>query len=280
MAVKIVTDSVSDITPEMAKELGITVVPLYVRFGDKVYRDRIEMSTEQFYQRLVSETAGPSTTQPTPNDFATIYTKLGKESEDILVIVLSKKLSGTYESALAAKKMVDKKLRITVIDSEMAVMGLGLIVIAAAKAAKNGATLDELTRITQQSMKRVHPIMYFDTLKFLAKGGRIGKAQGLLGALLSFKPILTMKDGEVSPVTRVRSRNAGLEYLYNHAAAFTKVEEMAVEYATTPEDADQLIKRLSSIFPKVTIYKSTIGSVVGTYAGPGVVAVTVLEAEK
>ena len=122
--------------------------------------------------------------------------------------------------------------------------------------------------------------MYFDTLKFLAKGGRIGKAQGLLGALLSFKPILTMKDGEVSPVTRVRSRNAGLEYLYNHAAAFTKVEKMAVEYATTPEDADQLIKRLSSIFPKVTIYKSTIGSVVGTYAGPGVVAVTVLEAEK
>ncbi len=280
MAVKIITDSVSDITPEMAQGLGITVVPLYVRFGDKVYRDRIEMSTEEFYQRLVSETAGPSTTQPTPNDFATIYTKLGKESQDILVIVLSKKLSGTYESALAAKKMVDKKRRITAIDSETCVMGLGLVVIAAAKAAKKGATLDELTRITQKAMQQVHPIMYFDTLKFLAKGGRIGKAQSLLGALLSFKPILTVKDGEVSPVTRVRSRTAGMDYLYNHAASFHNIAELAVEYATTPEDADRLIERLGSIYPKERIYRSTVGSVVGTYAGPGVVAVTILEAEK
>src|SRR5512142_3436355 len=109
MAVKIVTDSVSDITPEMAKQLGVTVVPLYVRFGDKVYKDRLEMSTEEFYQRLVSDGASPSTTQPTPKDFADTYSRLAKETDDLLVIVLSKKLSGTYESALAAKKMVENK---------------------------------------------------------------------------------------------------------------------------------------------------------------------------
>ncbi len=280
MAVKIVTDSVSDITPEMAKSLGITVIPLYVRFGDKVYKDRIEMSSEDFYKKLVSESTGPSTTQPTPKDFTDLYNKLARETDEILVIVLSKKMSGTYDSALAGKKEADKKLKITVIDSEQVIMGSGLLAIAASKAAKKGATLDELTRLTQQAMERVHPVMYLDTLKFLAKGGRIGKAKGLVGGLLSFKPILTIKDGEVSPLTRVRARSAGIEYLYNYVAGFSKVQELAVEYATTPEDADALIERLSAICPKDRIYKSTIGPVVGTYTGPGVISVTVLEGEK
>ncbi len=129
-------------------------------------------------------------------------------------------------------------------------------------------------------MTRSHLIAYFDTLKYLAKGGRIGKAQGLLGAVLSIKPILTVKNGEMSPLTRLRSRAAGMDYLYNFVAGFSRIEGLAVEHATTPDDADRLVERLGSLFPKERIYRSTISPVVGTYAGPGAMAVSVLEAEK
>ena len=280
MTVKIITDSLSDITSDLAEELGITVVPLYVRFGEEVYRDRIEITTEEFYHRLVHDAAFPSTTQPTPADFLGVYQKLAETADEILVVTLSKKLSGTYESALQATKLFEGKSRIEVIDSQTVAMGLGLIVIAAAKALQAGAKLDELADLVRGAMPRSHLTAYFDTLKYLAKGGRIGKAQGLMGAMLSIKPILTVKDGEMSPVTKLRSRAAGMDYLYNVVADFSNIEELAVEYCTTPDDADALVERLGSLHPKERIYKSTLSPVVGTYAGPDALAVTVLEAEK
>jgi len=280
MAVKIVTDSLSDITGDLAQELGVTVVPLYVRFGEEVYRDRVEMTTDEFYHRLVHDAAFPTTTQPPPGDFVGVYNKLAKETDEILVIVVSSKLSGTYQSALQAKSMVEGKCRIEVIDSQTIVMGLGLIVISAAKAAQAGANLDELADLVHKAMPRSHAIMSFDTLKYLAKGGRIGKAQSFLGSILSVKPILTIRDGEVHPVTRVRSRAAGVDYLYNSAASYSHIEELAVEYATTPDEADDLVERLNSVFPKERIYRSTVSPVLGTHAGPHVLSVSVLEAEK
>ncbi|MFC2033514.1 DegV family protein [Chloroflexota bacterium] len=280
MAVKIVTDSLSDITGDLIDELGVSVVPVYVRFGEEVYKDRVEMTTEQFYHRLVHGNVLPTTTQPTPNDFAAVYQRLAKETGEILVITLSNKLSGTYQSAVQAKSMVECKCRIEVIDSMSVAMGLGLIVIKAAKAVKAGVGLDELITLVNGATTRAQPVMIFDTLKYLAKGGRIGKAQGLLGAMLSVKPILTMRDGEVSPVTRVRSRTAGMDYLYNFTAGISQLDELAVEHATTPDDAEQLIERLSAIFPKERIYRSTVSPVLGTYMGPSVLSVSVLAAEK
>jgi len=280
MAVKIVTDSLSDITGDLAQEMGVTVVPLYVRFGEEVYRDRLEMTTDEFYHRLVHNATFPTTTQPSPGDFVGVYEKLAKESDEILVIVVSSKLSGTYQSALQAKSMVEGKCRIEVIDSQTIVMGLGLIVISVAKAAQAGAKLDELADLVHKAMPRSHAIMSFDTLKYLAKGGRIGKAQSFLGSILSVKPILTIRDGEVHPVTRVRSRAAGIDYLYNFVAGFSNIEELAVEHATTPGEADELVKRLNSVFPKERIYRSTVSPVLGTHTGPHVLSVSVLEAEK
>lgn len=279
MAVKIVTDSLSDITSDLAQGLGITVVPLTVSFGKESFLDRVTMTTDEFYYRLTHDPNWPITTQPPPGDFINIYNKLAEETDEILVITLSSKLSGTYQSALAAKGMMEKECRIEVIDSLTVAMGLGLIVIAAARAAQTGANLDEVADLVRRAMPRSHLFAYFDTLKYLAKGGRIGKAQGLLGAMLSIKPILTVKDGEMSPLTRLRSKTAGMDYLYNFAASFPHVEELAVEHATTPDDADRLVERLSSVFPKERIYRSTISPVVGTYAGPGAMALTVLEAE-
>ncbi len=280
MAVKIVTDTLSDITSDLADKLGVTVVPLYVRFGEKIYRDRVEITSEEFYRRLVSESTLPSTTQPTPHDFIEVYERLARETDEILVIVVSSKLSGTYSSAMQARQTISGKCRIEVIDSLTVAMGEGLITIAAAKAVKAGANLDEAADLTRRAATRSHLVAYFDTLKYLAKGGRIGKAQGLLGSMLSVKPILTVREGEMAPMTRVRSLNAGLDYLYNFAAGFSKIEGLALEHATTPDVADQLVERLGAIVPKKSIYRSVISPVIGTYSGPNALALTVLEAEK
>ena len=280
MTAKIVTDSLSDITSDVAEGLGITVVPLTVFFGRESFLDRVTITTDEFYRRPIHGTVWPTTTQPPPGDFVNVYNKLAEETDEILVVTLSARISGTYESALNAKSLVEKKCQIEVIDSRTVAMGLGLIVIAAAKAAQSGAKLDELTDLVRRAMTRSHLIMYFDTLKYLAKGGRIGKAQGLLGSLLSVKPILTMKDGEVAPLTRGRSLGAGMDYLYNFVAGFSNIEELAVEHATTPDEAEKMVERLGSVFPKERIYRSTVSPVLGTYGGPGAMAVTVLEAEK
>jgi len=279
MTVKIITDTLSDITGDLAGELGITVVPLYVRFGEEIYRDRVEITTEEFYRRLIIEPTLPSTTQPTPNDFTEVYKNLAKETDEILVIVVSSKLSGTYQSAMQAKDTFEGKCRIEIIDSLSVAMGQGLIVIAAAKAVKAGANLDEVADMARRAVSRSHLIAYFDTLKYLAKGGRIGKASNLLGSVLSVKPILTIRDGEMAPLTRVRSLNAGLDYMYNVAAGFSNIEGLAVEHGTTPDDADKLVERLGSIYPKERIYRAVISPVVGTYAGPNALALTFLEAE-
>jgi DegV family protein with EDD domain len=280
MAVKIVTDTLSDIDGDLIKELGVTVVPLYVRFGETVYKDRVEITAEEFYRRLVSEPNLPSTTQPTPNDFFEIYESLAKETDEILVIVVSSKLSGTYQSATQAVEMMGGKCRIEVIDSLNVAMGMGLMVISAVNAVKAGANLDKAAELVRKAVPRSHLIAYFDTLKYLAKGGRIGKASGLLGSMLSVKPILTVKDGEMSPLTRVRSLNAGLDYFCNFAASYSNIEGMAVEHATTPDDADKLVERLGEIYPKERIRRAVISPVVGTHSGPNALALTVLEGDK
>lgn len=279
MTVKIVTDTLSDITSDLAEEMGLTVVPLYVRFGDEIFKDRVEITSEEFYRRLVYEDILPSTTQPTPHDFITVYEELAKETDEILVIVVSSKLSGTYQSATQAIDMIKSNCKINVVDSLKVAMAEGLIVLSAANAVKNGAGLDDATEYARKAVSRSHLVAYFDTLKYLAKGGRIGKAQGLLGSMLSVKPILTIKDGEMAPLTRVRSLNGGFDHLYSVLANAGKLESLAVEHATTPDDADKLVERFSSIYPKDDIYRSVISPVIGTYAGPNALAVSYLTAE-
>ena len=279
MAVKIVTDSLSDITSDIAEEMGITVIPLTVFFGHESYLDRITISTDEFYHRLVHGTIWPTTTQPPPHDFTNAYNELTKETDEILVITLSSKLSGTYQSALGGIEAVEKKCRIEVIDSETVAMALGLIAISAAKKAQTGVSLDEMVDFVHRAKERCHFIAYFDTLKYLAKGGRIGKAQGLLGSVLSVKPILTTKEGEMSPLTRVRSMNAGLDYLCNAVSEFKNIELAAIEHSTSQEGADTVYNHLCESLPKDCIYRSTVSPVLGVYGGPNAVALSVLASE-
>jgi len=279
--VKIITDSTSDITRDLARSLGVTVVPLTVFFGKESFLDRVEMSTEEFYKRLVGDIF-PTTTQPSPGVFAEVYNQLAEETSELLVLVISSKLSGTYQSAINATSMIKKKgVKIEVIDSRNTAMALGLLTIKAAEMAAAGASLEQVAAAVRENIARVQPVMYFETLKYLAKGGRVGKAQGLVGSLLSIKPIVTLDDGEVAPLVRVRSKKAGLDYLYNFVAGNAgNIEGLAVEHATSPEDADALVERLAALFPKEKIVRSTVSPVLGTYMGPNVVGVFLLRGNK
>jgi DegV family protein with EDD domain len=280
MAVKIVTDSLSDLTKEHITDLPITVIPLTVLFGHETYLDRVTITTEEFYRRLISGPNLPTSTQPAPADFAGAYDKLASETNEILSITLSSKLSGTYQSAKAGVDlMTSRKCRVEVIDSKTVAGGLGLVVLAAASRAKKGMNLDKLIDFVTKALTRSHFVAYFDTLKYLAKGGRIGKAAGLLGSVLSFKPILTVKDGEMSPVTRLRSRAAGIEYMHNFIETYKNIESVSIEHSTDTEAADALAKKFVENHPKIPVMRSAVSPVLGVYGGPNAIAVTVLEAE-
>ena len=206
MTVKIVTDSTSDLTPEMADKWRITVVPLYVKFGTDTYRDGVDLMTDEFYRRLSQSKLLPTTSTLSSGTFAEVYDRLAGEAEEILVITLSSKYSATYEAAVQGKDMRRSKCHLEVIDSRFSISALGLICISAAKAALAGANLDEVADVVRRNMRRVDLRIAFDTLEYLKRGGRIGTAQALLGSMLKINPILTIKDGYTEAVARTHSR--------------------------------------------------------------------------
>jgi len=274
--VAIVTDSVADLPPQVAEELGITVVPLVVRFGTELYRDGLDLDPDQFYGKLKTSRALPATSVPPPAAFADAYNKLAEKTNEIVVVCLSSKLSATYQVALQAVGLLKRRCRIEVLDSQWAVMAQGFIAIAAARAARSGASLDEVLDVARHTMRRVDMVAAFDTLEYLERGGRIGKAQAFLGSLLKVNPIICMKNGEVHPLARERSRARAIDYVYNFVANFGNVEGLAVEYATDSDEADKLVQRLHSKYPQVSIYLTRTSPVIGTHTGPGLIVVSVL----
>lgn len=276
MPVKVVTDSVADLPSQVVEELGITVIPLNVRFGEKVYRDGIDLTTEQFYQELTSSKVMPVTSVPSPLTFTTAYDKLAEETDEILAIMLSSKLSATHEVAVQSIGLMKRSCRVEVIDSGWAVMAQGFLVMAAARAVLAGAKLDELIEIVRANIPRVDMRAAFDTLEYLRRGGRIGAAQALLGAALRIHPIITIRNGLVEPAGKARSRARAIEHLYQFVAGYNRIEEMAVEEAACPEDADLLVERLGNLFPRERIYRTKTTPVIGTHTGPGLLLVAVM----
>jgi DegV family protein with EDD domain len=267
---------VADLPPEVADELGITVVPLVVRFGTDLYRDGLDLSPDQFYDRLRTSKALPATSVPPPAAFADAYNKLAEKTNEIVVVGLTSKLSATYQVALQAIGLMKRRCRVEVLDSQWAIMAQGFIAIAAAKAARAGASLDEVLDVARHTMHRVDMCAAFDTLEYLERGGRIGKAQALLGSLLKVNPIIGMKDGEVRPLARERSRAKTIDRLYDFITSFSNVEQLAVEYATDSNEANRLVRRLHSKYPQIPIYLSRTSPVIGTHTGPGLIVVSVL----
>jgi DegV family protein with EDD domain len=280
MTVRVVTDSMADLPLDIIKELNITVIPVNVLFGTESFRDGVDLTTEQFYTRLVASKNLPTTAVPSLGTFIETYENLGKETDEILVVTISHKLSGTFETASRAAEMVKSKKRIKVIDSLHVIMAEGLLAIQAAQAAKSGASMDEIVKLVENNIRRTEERMAFDTLEYLKRGGRIGAGQAFLGSILKLNPILGLKDGEVFPISRERSRTKAMESLYNYISSYSDIDAIAVEDATTPDDANALAERIKARFPDKPIYRSKVGAVMGTHVGPSIIAVSVIGDKK
>jgi len=277
MTVKIVTDSTADLPPQLAQQLGITVVPVYVRFGEKVYRDGVDVSQDEFYQKLLESPVHPTTSQPSPSDFANVYSKLSTETDEIVSIQVTSKLSGTYNSALQGRELARAGCRIEVIDSLSVTMGLGLIAMAAARLAEAGEGLQMVMEEIRQAIPNIRLLGVFDTLKYLLRGGRIGRAKALLGSMLNVKPLITMRDGELFPTGQVRTRSKGIERLFDLVKNTLNIQELAIVHSTTPDEADSLRERIGSIFDKKRIHIARLGPALGVHSGPGTLILALRE---
>jgi DegV family protein with EDD domain len=280
MPVRVVTDSTADLPRHVAEELGISVVPLLVLFGEKAYRDGVDLTSEQFFERLTQSRVLPTTSQPSVGAFQEAYGKLARETKEIVSIHISSRASGTYEAARSARETITKGPRIELVDSLSASMGVGIIAAAAARAAKAGASLDEVTSLARGMVPRVHVFALLETLEYLRRGGRIGRATAFLGGVLSLKPILRIHDGEVHPVSRVRTRRKAIDKMLELAMAYESIGEAAVMHGTTPEDAEALARRVTERLPGVPVHTGHIGPVIGVHGGPGIIGIIVLEGER
>jgi DegV family protein with EDD domain len=276
MSIRVLTDSVADLPAEIVRRLAIEVVPLLVRFGAEEYRDGVDLSTEEFYRLLRQRQEFPVTSTPSPASYAEVYDRLAEQADELLVVALSSGLSGTYQAALQGRELMRCRARVEVLDSRTAAIREGCAAMRAAEAVRDGASLDEAREAARRAAARADMLCTFDTLEYLRRGGRIGAAAAFLGSLLKVHPLLTLRDGVVAPAGRTRSRAAAADRLFEFAAGFQRIEELAVEYTACPEEAEALLERLSSLHPRERIILSKMTPVIGAHTGPGLLLVGVL----
>ncbi|BAS27451.1 DegV family protein [Limnochorda pilosa] len=274
----VVTDSGSDLPADLARELGIRVVPLSIHFGEETFLDGVTLDGPSFYKRLVEDRQHPPhTTQPTPGAFHEAYGALREQGvRQVLSVHLSSKLSGTIQSAALARGEFDD-MEILLVDSLSASMGIGFLALEGARMAREGRSLAEAAEHLETVRNRLQIVFAVDTLEYLARNGRIGRAQSLLGGLLSIKPVLAVVDGEIAPVERTRGKNRALqelvrrtvEYLGDRPARVAVIHSQAEEAATIRAQLEERC-RLEDV--QVTL----LGPTIGTHAGPGTVGVVAL----
>jgi DegV family protein with EDD domain len=280
MTVKVVTDSICDMPPGLAQELDITMVPVYVIFGQKAYRDRVDISEDEFYHKLLYGSVYPTTSVPSPQDFADAYNKLARETDEIISIHAGSRLSGILNSALSGTQLVSKKCRIEVLDSKSISIGLGLSVMAAAREAQSGSDLEQVTEFARRVILQIHNRSMADTLKYAVRSGRLNRAYGLIGTALGVKPILGLRDGEPFLAGVARTRARALQRMYEFAASFPRVQEIALGYTTGYDDAKTLAQRLKTTFPEIQVYLTRVCPGVVIYGGPGSLGMAVREGER
>lgn len=276
---QIVTDSLSDIPAETVQSLGITVVPLYVVFGEETFRDKVDISPDEFYGRLTDSKVFPRTSQPSPADFVAVYREAIQRGP-VLSLHGSSKVSGTYNSATIARTEILNETpdaQIEVVDTQLVAMGQGNLVTEVAQRVQEGASSEEAASLARTMSVQTQTIFVLDTLEYLVRGGRIGRAQGFIGGLLNVKPLLQIRDGEVHPLERVRTKRRAIERLLQIALAQRgNVESAVVATSTDLETAQTVSERLKEglELPDVPVFR--IGPVVGTYSGPGCVGIALV----
>jgi DegV family protein with EDD domain len=265
---------------EFAHALGISVVPLSVIFGEEVFREGVEISPDLFYDKLINGKEMPTTSAPSVGDFLEVYEPLLKETDEIVSVHISSKLSATYDNACqAAEFLADRGAKIDVVDSRVVSLGLTFVVQAAAKAAREGGGVDQVRAAAERVIERVRIYILLDTLEYVRRGGRIGRARAFLGGMLRVKPMLALRDGEVHPHERVRTKRRALDRLFQIVTSYPNVREVAIGYSTNPQDAHDFQQRMAEVMPHVNIWTARFGPVIGTHGGPGVLGLGLLEGE-
>ena len=276
MTIHLVTDSTSDIPPSDARALGISVVPLVVRFGNEQFHDGVDIDPDAFYAKLEHTDVHPTTSQPSPEDFATLFrTLLADPADHVVGLHISSKLSGTLQSAHLAAQEFDAA-RVHLVDTESVSGGLQLLVHAALDDIKAGADAATVAAKTLDRRARMTILFLLDTLTYLQRGGRIGRAQAFVGGLLNVKPLLTVTGGEVHPLARVRSRSKGIAMIVDEVRRRAPLRSIAAFHADAPDFVREVEAGIAAAAPGLTAMRGRIGPVVGAYSGPGCVGVACL----
>ncbi len=274
--VLVVTDSTSDIPAQLAERLGIEVVPLTISFDDESFKDGIDLTPAEFISRLKDAPNLPKTSQPAVTEFEAVFRRAKERGQDIVCITISADLSGTHNAARLAADLVDPE-RIRIVDSRATTMQLGWVAVAAARLARGGANLDQVAEAATAAISRVKMYAVLQTLDYVYKGGRIGRAQQLVGSALGIKPILGVVDGIVTPVERIRTWRKAIA---RAADLITPTPtDIIVVHSDNLADAQMLATSLSRAYPEATMEITFVGATITTYAGPGAIGVAALYPE-
>lgn len=270
--VKIVTDSTADIPADMATRLGITVIPSYVVFGTETYLDGVELTKQQFYEKLAATRMIPTTATPPPGAYEDAYRQLAKETDEIVSIHLAAGLSALYSSAALAAKSISEA-RVTVVDSGQLTMGYGWIAIIAAEAAQRGANHEQIVTLVEGVKDRSRVLAVLDTLDFLHRSGRVDWAQAMIGAVLRVKPIVEVRAGEVVLVERSRTQKRSLVQLMTLIRALGSLERAIILHTDAAELAERVADELQVIDPGWERLIGHAGVTVASHVGPGAVGI-------
>jgi DegV family protein with EDD domain len=277
-SIKIVTDSAADIPLDLAYELGIEIVPLMIRVDDQPRRAGLDISTEQIYALLQENGRTVTTIAPLPSVFEQTYRNLAVEYDYIFSIHMSSRLGGTFRAATqACAKLPASLTRIEVIDSRSVSMGMGMVVVAAARAAQDGATPTEVQRLINSMIRHTHVVFFVDTLEYLERGGRLSLNSSVLGSMQRIKPLMLLDDGDIVPYERTRTRAKAIEGLFTFVEDFPRVQDVYILYGTTPDDVDKLLEKIELIFPRDRAQVGQFGPGVAAHLGPGAMGVAVFE---
>ena len=275
MGIKIITDSTSDIGQELAESLGITVVPIYVRFGDKTYRDGVDLTEEEFYHLLETSTVHPATSQAPPEDFMKIFGEHAENADGIISIHISSKISGTYNSALLAAGKMNSKCPIEVVDSKFNSGGLALVVMEAARLAKSGLDMSGIMQKTKETIEHVKMLGMFDTVKYLNFSGRVKQLILSAASILNIRLLLTFHDGDIARAGMARTFDKGMEKIVEFVKKSSGIKELLIVHSMVPEKANQLKEQISGLFDKGKIVVLHLGAGLGVHGGPGVLLVAI-----
>ncbi|MGI8642826.1 MAG: DegV family protein [Thermomicrobiales bacterium] len=273
--VAIVTDSTADLPPSLREAHGITMVPLNVHFGTETFRDQVDLSTEEFMARLTGSEVIPTTSQPATGLFEETFRDLAANHDDVVAILISSKLSGTVMSATLAADALRSLIKVEIVDSQSASMGLGLQVLSAAHYAREGRSASEIGSSLRATHRNYETLFYVDTLDFLRRGGRIGKASALLGTLLDLKPLLRIDEGQVVPAERTRTRARARKELVDFVRGQPHVERLAIMHVSMPDEASTMADEFTLAVPRNEIVIGQFGPVIGTHLGPGAMGVII-----